>query len=390
MIGLLFESLKKYKKFYIIIVLQIFLSAILILTLLCKLESISEKKKLTSICKGKNMYYFTLAPYMEDEKVDMSDIYSSIDKGFEVGTITDLYVENIEDEGRPNGLTGFSDSLIKDFTLSLEEGEWFSFSKSYNNIPTVVIGKKYKVGEIIILDEHKDIKLEIIGRMSPKEYGLEFNSCGNDGNTSYDHLFTKAEELHNFIIPYKSEHFKCIEEEDLDMNVKHLGEIVVFPENVSENKIVSTLENYGVISNIDDLEKNFEEDNEQFLFTNGVVLLIFTLLTIAGIGGINCMINIRNQKNYVIYYIYGMSNKQLALLEIGRVGFVMLISSACMIAVVKHTKVRDWVLSEGGNLTLDKYLVVIGFMIVIFTITTIPFVYKLYKSNLIEMYKQKA
>ena len=49
MIGLLFESLKKYKKFYIIIVLQIFLSAILILTLLCKLESISEKKKLTSI-----------------------------------------------------------------------------------------------------------------------------------------------------------------------------------------------------------------------------------------------------------------------------------------------------------------------------------------------------
>ncbi|WP_288885048.1 hypothetical protein [uncultured Eubacterium sp.] len=391
MIELFLGIIEKYKKYYIIIALQIFLSSILMLTMLCKLESVGEKVELTKLYNGKNMYYFSLPEFMTaDKDVEMDDVYRSIDEKYESGRITDLYVENSEDERKTHCLTGFSDGLIRNIKLVLDDGKWFDYSESYKNIPAVAIDNKCKIGEKILLDKQKGIYLEIIGRMSPNEYGMSFNISSNSGAASYDDLFTKAKNLKKFIVPYKSKYFKCLEDDDLDMKKQHNGEILFFSRDVSKKKIISTLEEYGTISNIDDLERNFKEENEQFLFTNGIVLIIFTLLTIAGIGGINCMINIRNQKDYVIYYIYGMSNKQLALMELGRIGFVLFISSVCMIALIKHTKIRDWVLSEGGNLTLSKYLVVLCFMILVFTITTIPFVYKLYKSNLIEMYKQKA
>ncbi|MCR5629175.1 hypothetical protein [Eubacterium sp.] len=337
------------------------------------------------------MYFFSLPGFMtDDNEVEMKDVYSNIDGKYESGRITDLYVDNCEQEGKLHCLTGFSDGLIKNFKLSIEEGEWFDLSKSYECIPAIVIGDKHKIGETIKLDKQKDIYLEIIGRLSKEEYGIDFNVSANDGAMSYDGLFTRARNLGGFIVPYKSQYIKSVEDKDLDIIKQHQSEILMFSDDIPRKKITSTLEEYGLLTSIDDLEKNFREENNQFIFTNGVVLVIFTLLTVAGIGGINCMINIRNRKNYVIYFMYGMSNKQLVLLELGRIGLVILISAASMIAIIKHTKIKNWIVSEGGSLTWDKYLIVICFMIVIFTITTIPFVFKLYKSNLIEMYKQKA
>ena len=55
MIELFLGIIEKYKKYYIIIALQIFLSSILMLTMLCKLESVGEKVELTKLYNGKNM-----------------------------------------------------------------------------------------------------------------------------------------------------------------------------------------------------------------------------------------------------------------------------------------------------------------------------------------------
>lgn len=390
LITLAWDVVSKHIKSFLILVLQMVLSSIILLSMVCKVESISNERKIVDVFQEDEAYYFTLPSYYSEMPFDYKSIIDQVGVKYKESSITELVF--LGDENTKE-IDGYSDDLIMHANVSMKTGEWFRTDVDCDRVPIVAIGDQYAVNdEIEFKNANSGEKYiaRVIGTIDYEEYVMRFTSSANSGKSALNMIVGKARDCCDFIAPYESSIWNCFKYGDSEVVKQQRGEMIIFEEHVSDEKVMSVLEEYGCVSYIKDMKYNYNQSNNEFLLTNGIVLCIFTLLTLAGIGGVNSMINLQNQRRYTIFYMYGMNNRQVAIIEALRSGGVIVISCLLLMVLFKWTAIGGIVTEDKRLLNFLNFFFVIGYMIAIYVITSFPFVYKLCKENLIEMYKKKA
>lgn len=136
--------------------------------------------------------------------------------------------------------------------------------------------------------------------------------------------------------------------------------------------------------------ENYATELKLFFTTNCIVLAVFTLLTIAGIGGINSMINIKNENRYIVYFLYGMTMKQCARIEALRSGSLIVTSYLFLVVGFYLSPIHTWFPINKYKITGGTFLIILIYLSLIYMGTSIPFVAKLGKKEGMKNYKQRA
>ncbi len=123
--------------------------------------------------------------------------------------------------------------------------------------------------------------------------------------------------------------------------------------------------------------------------TNGMVFVIFMILTVAGINGINRIWEVEDERVYTIMYMLGLDTKNCMMIEALKTFTVVGISYLLFLIGYK------WILrsilpmgisNESGWILAVTFI----YFLAIYAVTSVSFVLKAGKCNIMELYKRKG
>lgn len=366
------------------------ISTIIFISLIGKMQYLLLTKNTINIFNDKNAYYFTPAIYYDFNKFDLDYILSeSINSNYSIGEIYNLYIKG--ENANMQYAYGYNDAIIEYADITLTNGKWFETDKKYNKIPVIAIGNNYKVNDLIYFTSESGglLEAEVIGTINKNDYLLTFYSSGSKDNASLNNLVTPASG--NFIVPYNSNSIPSIHQEDTLFSHIQYGNIIIFNEQSINQEVYSLLNEYGEVSSINAMKSNYSNEIHDFFISNSIILLIFSMLTLTGIGGVNSMVSIENERRYTILFMNGFTNKRCAVTEVIRMGILILISFLTVMILYYNFAPLKKMLSFGEyRINFITFLLVLLYMILIFSIGSISFILKLSRQDLISIYKKKA
>jgi hypothetical protein len=223
---------------------------------------------------------------------------------------------------------------------------------------------------------------KIVGTISHSAYVLTFNAGGSENASSLSYLVSKANNI--LIMPTSK----------FDVNntsfITEESAMIIFGSKTATHSIIkNALGEFGAISDIDVMKRNYYNEIISFLIANGTIFLVFALLSIAGIGGINGIQNIENEKKFAIYYILGLTNKKCAIIEAIRSFLVIGFSFVTAIIVYQIPAVANYIGSANIQVNILTFVFVFIYLLFIYLITSSWFIIKLTKSNALEVYRKK-
>jgi hypothetical protein len=378
--------LAKQKRAFIVLVLETVFSILMLLGLIGKLQTVVNTMFINDSVIKTNSFYLYAYPYVMAENKMPEEFYRKVDevegsKG--VGVISDLPAYAGQ---KVYSCILYNDTIIGNIELPLKEGEWFlSETDSEDSIPLIYIGDNFEVGDTVDISfgskSNRVRKTRIIGTMPLNSHIISFANGGSVNNSSFGDMSYKVrQEL--FIAPES-----CLDQSELVMRMEQNGKLMFFEPNVSDDEVYKAFQDYGAVTSVARLESLHWEEVRVFMIRNGIVFLIFALLTVFGIGGQNGVQYIKNKRQFAIYYMLGMTSKQCACIEAIRAFLLLGLSWGGSAVVLRIKAVRYTLLSD--DVTADGYTfaIVAAYIILIYMITSVFFIRKILKSNPIESYR---
>ena len=250
-------------------------------------------------------------------------------------------------------LSGKNDDTIVDaFALSsdmlrieypLSKGRWFN-DDSYNETQVILggnIASVYKVNDVItlhkleVIDESMQyipVKAKVIGKMREPAFTINLHFSSNQ--PEYVNLFEPCE---NIIITNDS---AIISSDDIRYPLMSL--LVFTDENADLRSVKESLMDFGQpfdFNEVDDFYKEgilFKLANK--LPTTGIMLIGILF----GVIGITYLSIYQNMKTLSIYYLYGMSNKGCALVNVALDAVMLTISLVISVLLYFVPSVHDY------------------------------------------------
>ncbi|MFQ6932102.1 MAG: hypothetical protein ACLRR3_14095 [Eubacterium sp.] len=150
---------------------------------------------------------------------------------------------------------------------------------------------------------------------------------------------------------------------------------------------IKMLSDYGAITSVEQMQENYNKSNREFLFTNGIVGIVFLFLTMTGIGGINYIQSKNNDKFYTILFMLGMNKNKRML--IGTLNTFSVIGISAITMLIFGGKIAAITSPKGvGRIENWMYIVVVINLCFIYAVSSFDFIKKSGKSNIIELYKK--
>ena len=143
---------------------------------------------------------------------------------------------------------------------------------------------------------------------------------------------------------------------------------------------------YGHATSIDDMLVNYETSIRDELLIYSIICIIFAILTMVGIGGNNGIQNIINKYDFVVYYMLGATKTTCILIEAVRSGIVIVLSYALAIGI--YQLIPTVFPINAYEITLQTWVIILLFLILIYCVTSGIFLYRLSRSNLVTSYKE--
>lgn len=375
-----------------ILVFQTVIALLLFVLLIGKLQFIYNSKITIETFNDQEAYYFMPYQYV-NTKFNIEDELLNSHKELNVnsGEIINCYFE----DGSENGVYayGYDDEIINLCNLPIMEGCWFNENKNKtDHIPAIDVCDRYSVGDIITLErypEHTEYTLEIVGKLAPNTCVLSFDKSGSSGSSSIEHFLSKTN--CDLIIPYNSNMYVSIQPSKND-NYRDLEKSlasILFIENQDKTpeEIMEILGKYGHSTYIKDMITNYTEDIIVELTTYGAICLIFTFLTLVGLGGNNGIQNMLNEHQYTIYYMLGASQKRIVGIEMLRGGIIVM--SSFVFSVLIFLLLFPFLYANENYLIGVSTFAISGiYLSLIYVLTSAIFIYRLSKKNLIHVYKK--
>ena len=286
---------------------------------------------------------------------------------------------------------GYNDTIIKTCDFKLSAGVWFTDSNS-KFVPAVVIGNRFNIGEIIRVSSFFDsieYDLEIIGRIDYDSFILTFDRSASRGASSVDQFISRPQ--NELILPYSSRIYngpdKTLNPNYIEME-KSLAELIIFENTYQSEIIKDILFQYGHTTYIDDMLSNYEAAVSNELLVYMIVCLVFTALTLVGIGGNNGIQNMLNEHQFIIYYMLGASQKKCVWIEATRAS--LLILTSFILALLLHFIFPSLFPADSMRITVISWMVILLYLIFVFVLTSGIFLFRLGRKNLAATYKEKA
>jgi len=380
--------LKKFPM-HIIMILQLTITILLLVMMIGRVQFVEDSAKTTQSFSGQNAFYFMRYQYI-DSSFKIDDYLSQLGiASFSIGEIGNLALRDNDDQIII--AYGYNDTIINSCDFELSRGVWFTESSS-DNVPVITIGNRYNVGDVInasTLSDNIGYTLEVIGKLEQNSYIITFDTSSSRGASTVDQFISHPR--NELIVPYSSSNYKSIDKTSNPNYIeieKSLAEIIVFEDKYPIDYITNILSKYGHTTFITDMLSNYDAlvNNELVIYT--IVCLVFTALTLIGIGGNNGIQNMLNEHQYVIYYMLGASQKKCVWIEAIRSALLIVIS--LILALLLRFLFPSLYPASSMRITALTWAIILIYLVFVFLVTSGIFLYRLGKKNLAATYKEQA
>lgn len=377
----------KRKKMHILMILQIAVTVLLLILLLGRIQFVRATSKIAGTFSGENAFHFMPYQYIDDGFDLTKTIESKGIQSFEIGEIGNLAF--YDDNNEIITAYGYNDTIIQSCNFTLSNGSWFSNAQT-KHIPSIAVGSGYSIGDVFNVQEYLEgnvYTLEIVGTIEADEYIVTFEESANQGKATAEYFIANPE--CSLILPYDSDIYNCVEKakqtEYIVMEAS-LASIVVLENSSDMEDLEKVLQQYGHATSIDKMLTNYEASIQNELFIYVIICVVFSILTIVGVGGNNGIQNILNQYDFVVYYILGATRKMCLLIEAFR-AVIVIILGYCL-ALIIYFAFPGLFPEDSFCISLQVWLAAFLYLLFIFAITSGIFLYRLGKRNLITAYKE--
>ena len=391
-IYLAMKLLLKNKIFSILIIVNIVISSTFLFPLLSEYINFRRAKATVERMEIQNVHYiYTSLPYTFD-----SYLYNAFhDKAAKTGYIVSVgEVYQLFETSYTYTLWFYNETIIDHFSPFLAKGEWFAEyeNQSTTRIPAVVAqGAGYKTGdffsmEIVSYDSDKKeiilpVDCVVIGVLdSPTQYLDMQGGAANEyftldfllGSETNTIILPLTPEIHDFADPYL---YWCVS----------AGYLMFTEPGVDYEAVKKDFGYYGEVTDMSSGKSRFYTDMNWYLMSAGYYLMIYSIIAIIGVTSLNIIQNIRNRKNFTVYYLTGMSRKQCAAIELTRMFTLMLLSMLAVIAYSMYS--GDIRIFERGQY-ITALLTLLSYVAIVFIPASIGFIIGNIRYNIIDAVKQ--
>lgn len=385
------DLIKRHFKQNIILMIQIALTVMIFVGFIGRIQYIFSTKDIANtFSNSKALYYYPFSFTDSEQKAE--DIIQKNDLNVSMVGEAEYILVNCNDELLP--IVGYNDTLSDYANLKLSSGRWFDEQMDGEIIPLISTTDKYLVNDRITVKDRlgKSFEAIVIGTIDKDGYVLAFNKSASRSVISIDFFVSKPYSY--FIAPYNSEIYSSLSDQFdmlLEMEVPRptLGKIITYENNEDVKAIEKAFAKYGTTVDIDRMVENYRKDIRFNLWINGIILAVFAILTATGIGGINGIQSRLDRRNYIVYYILGMSRKQCAMTELIRSFSVVTLGFIVAVLLYLFKFVREFLYSSEMIINIRSFLSAFAFLLLICCFVSIKYVIDLGKGSLIERYKNQ-
>lgn len=389
-----FDLLLKHFKHNLILIFQLIITFLILLGFIGKVQYILITENITHTFDSSNAYYYYPYSFTSEEFSAEKILSDNNISDVNVGTVYYMLVECDQSE---KIAVCYNDTIISHTRIDLSTGKWFDKIDytDKNTIPIIAVGDAYNINDKITFTDINGQKTnaKIIGTINKDENILTFDSGATASVSSLEFFISKP--YCDFIVPFNSTTIPSLSE-NYDMGKKYgacvesNGEVIIPKNNASNINFENIFKMYGTIVSLDEMTQNYIEDTNSELLVNGVILVVFILLTAAGIGGINGMQSRLNQRNYIIYYMLGMNRHNCALTELFRSNIIVLLGFLASVSIYSFEKIR-YMLYPIDGVFINWFTFTFAYLTIslVSCIISLKYVLKLGQGDLIEYYKNR-
>lgn len=386
-----YSIIKKNIKMYIILILQIVIINFVFIGLIGKLQFLSSSNALSKAFCDSNAFYFSPYMFIDENTCDMEKLlFDETDEKIEIGKIFNLALSF---DNNISYAYGYNQAILNFADINMKTGEWFDFNYNYKYLPVIGIGDEYSIGNIIEFenpDNGYKQKAQIIGTIDEKEYIIKFNKNGSESIASIGYFVSPPAENYKFIFPYDCDDFISLNNLIPIKSMPFENQIIILSQKTNTDFVKNILKHYGTSVDIQQMNKNFKNENKDHFITNGIVFIVFFLLAIASIGGTNGIQSILNQKRFIIYYILGLTKIKCAFIEAMRSFFIIISSFSITILLYYLIPTSSIYSVDEFKINVITFVYIFIFILILYCVTSVFYVIKLGNKNLIESYKQNT
>ena len=385
------DLIKKHIKQNIVLMIQIAVTILIFLGFIGKLQYISSKSGIAETFNSSKALYYTPFSFTSQDISAEKIIKDNSLNDLEIGCVNHMVIKSNDNLYL---CLGYNDAIIERCNLKLSSGKWFNEYDNTGTIPIISLNNSFSLNDTITLEDNNEKKYEavVIGSISPDDYVIEFNHSGSKNVVSIEFFAQKSQAA--FIVPYNSKKLPTVTD---DFDHKHLiddspgfvGELLFCKEKSDNVTIEKAFSEYGEITDIDQMIENYKRDVKFDFISNGIILFVFTLLTAAGIGGINGMQSRLDRRNYIIYYMLGANKKECAAIEFLRMFSIATTGFFIAIFLYNISSIRNLLYSSEIMINISTFCLSFIYIIFIFCIVSMKYVIDLGKGSLIDHYKNQ-
>lgn len=385
------DLIKKHIKQNIVLMIQIAVTILIFLGFIGKLQYISSKSDIAETFNSSKALYYTPFSFTSQDITAEKIIEDNSLDILEIGCVNHMYISSNDNLYL---CLGYSDAIIERCNLKLSSGKWFDEYDKTDAIPIISLNNSFSLNDTLMLEDNNGKKYEavVIGSISPDDYVIEFNHSGSKNVMSIEFFAQKPQSA--FIVPYNSKKLPTVTDDFdykrlIDDSPGFVGELLFCKEKSDNVTIEKAFSEYGEITDIDQMIENYKRDIKFDFISNGIILLVFTLLTAAGIGGINGMQSRLDRKNYIIYYMLGMNKKECAAIEFLRTFSIAAVGFFIALFLYNIPSIRKMLYSNEIIINISTFVLSFIYIILIFCIVSMKYVIDLGKGSLIDHYKNQ-
>lgn len=385
------DLIKKHIKHNIVLMIHIAVTIIIFVGFIGRVQYILSTQDVANTFSDINALYYYPFTFLSSEFKTKDVIQQNNLKVKNVGE-ADYMMVNCNEQLL--SIVGYNDTLLNYAHLKISDGKWFDKNVDKNAIPLISTTDKYLVNDHVEIKDRNGQSHDavIIGTIDKNEYVLSFNKTASKSIISADFFVSKPYAY--FIAPYNSEIYPSLSEEydmfvEMEVPKTTLGKIITYDSKEDAEIIEKEFAKYGAVVDIKQMITNYKKDIKFNILINGIILAVFAILTATGIGGINGLQSRLDRRNYIIYYILGMNQKQCALTELLRSFFVVALGFNIALILYMFESVRNFLYSSEIIISPLNFLLAFVFILLICCIVSMKYVIDLGKGSLIERYKNQ-
>lgn len=381
--------------------LQVLICSVLALSFICHVQYVAETNSIVKSANAQKAYYL----YLYDQFVENDEVNGTLGKTSpfvyeKLGSVKQIsgigevknYLCSYEYQGKENNFLcyTYNQPLIENMKCPLQAGVWFNQYTGGDPaaIPIVVSGDtRLHIGDTL--------EMRISNPNSGDTQGMHCNVrvIGILNGLNYLYSFTAGGTRMGLgMLLEKDSSIVILPEERLEPSLRaasmdQLGRMLFV--SGKSDAVFSSIKSLslGNLADVSEMNRVTDADFDTFLISNGIVLLVLTFITAAGIGGGNSLQRMTNEKVFSVFYMVGASWKQCVRIELWRSLMIVGVPFAAFLLFYR-LHIFDEFLPADAIITSATFLSVLIYIALLYAATSLYSMVSTARMNPVEVIRK--